>query len=416
LSNFLIGEGKLELYLEENPPTETNIPHSKNGLLEARKYLEMCTGDSTKKVEVSLDALLLLAKLEFACGNYKAAMGRLDDAGLHHLTEKMLPTRSLRVVAESYAIEALCLEKTSLPHNSKFQQADRYDKMIRCFELAGDLTLLYLQEQDKLASTPSTQSLPSLAASVNTTGTASPLPPNGEENKKMGIILETALQRAPILYMKAGKIDLAISRYRNMLMAVESSATQHLRLTLARQLAEVLLRGCSDNAYTQPLKEPEPQRPEPEGDREPLEASQVLWQQAIRAHERQRGDHPSAPHQRGYGGARGRALSVPRIHDGADARLQQRDRRLRPALHHPRQEEAVPDPARVLLPPTDVRARHEILVRGEPRVAAVRPGTRLRQGPGEGAKGASRGSPPPASAAAQLPPRSQDLLPTPRKG
>ncbi|KAB7497983.1 Tetratricopeptide repeat protein 7B [Armadillidium nasatum] len=254
LSNFLLGEGKLESYLEEHPPSEANISKAKNGLLDAKKYLEMCSGDATKKVEVSLDALLLLSKLEYACGNYQTALKRLEEAGLHQLTEKTLPTRSLRVVAESYAIEGLCLEKTSQPYSSKGQPADKNDKLIRCFELAGDLTLLYLQEQDKLVSTPSTQSLPSIAASVTTTGSASPLPPNGEENKKMGIILETALQRAPILYMKAGKIEQAINRYRSMLMAVESTATQHLRLTLARQLAEVLLRGCSDNSYFLPSK------------------------------------------------------------------------------------------------------------------------------------------------------------------
>ncbi|RXG69514.1 Tetratricopeptide repeat protein 7B [Armadillidium vulgare] len=254
LSNFLLGEGKLESYLEEHPPSEANISKAKNGLLDAKKYLEMCSGDATKKVEVSLDALLLLSKLEYACGNYQTALKRLEEAGLHQLTEKTLPTRSLRVVAESYAIEGLCLEKTNTPYSTKGQPADKNDKLIRCFELAGDLTLLYLQEQDKLVSTPSTQSLPSIAASVTTTGSASPLPPNGEENKKMGIILETALQRAPILYMKAGKIEQAINRYRSMLMAVESTATQHLRLTLARQLAEVLLRGCSDNSYFLPSK------------------------------------------------------------------------------------------------------------------------------------------------------------------
>ncbi|MPC20625.1 Tetratricopeptide repeat protein 7B [Portunus trituberculatus] len=86
-------------------------------------------------------------------------------------------------------------------------------------------------------------------------GSTSPLPPNGLENKKIGVILETALQRAPILYMKAGQLDKAITRYRSMLCAVESTATQHLRLTLARQLAEVLLRGCSEHAYKAPTEE-----------------------------------------------------------------------------------------------------------------------------------------------------------------
>lgn len=253
LANFLIGEGKLESYLEENPPTESNISKAKNGLSEARRYLLMCIGDPSKKgeLEVSLDALLLLSKLEYAMGDYEGALGRLTAAGLDQLTEKALPTRSLRIVAESYAIKGLSSEKVPLTNNSKYQRAEKAEKMIKCFELAGDLTLLYLQEQDKLSSTPSTHSLQSLPA-TSTTGSTSPLPPNGLENKKIGVILETALQRAPILHMKAGQLDKAISRYRSMLSAVESTATQHLRLTLARQLAEVLLRGCSEHAYKAP--------------------------------------------------------------------------------------------------------------------------------------------------------------------
>ncbi|XP_037776220.1 tetratricopeptide repeat protein 7B-like isoform X5 [Penaeus monodon] len=254
LANFLIGEGKLESYLEENPPTEANVHRAKTGLSDARRYLLMCIGEPAKKLEVSLDALLLLAKLEYAMGDYEGALNRLTAAGLDQLTEKALPTRSLRIVAESYAIKGLGLEKAPLPNNSKFQRAEKVEKMIRCFELAGDLTLLYLQEQDKLTSTPSTHSLYSVpsVSTTNTTGSTSPLPPNGLESKKIGVILETALQRAPILHMKAGQLDKAISRYRSMLSAVESTATQHLRLTLARQLAEVLLRGCSEHAYKAP--------------------------------------------------------------------------------------------------------------------------------------------------------------------
>lgn len=62
----------------------------------------------------------------------------------------------------------LCSERVPLPNNSKYQRAEKLEKMIRCFELAGDLTLLYLQEQDKLTSTPSTHSLQSLPAATTT--------------------------------------------------------------------------------------------------------------------------------------------------------------------------------------------------------------------------------------------------------
>jgi tetratricopeptide repeat protein 7 len=93
-------------------------------------------------------------------------------------------------------------------------------KQISCFERAADIGLLYLQGQENTAN--------------------------------MGAILETALQRSPIVLIKTGKLQGAIDRYRAMLSAMETKATQSLRLTLARQLAEVLLRGVSGTIYSPP--------------------------------------------------------------------------------------------------------------------------------------------------------------------
>lgn len=74
-----------------------------------------------------------------------------------------------------------------------------------------------------------------------------------EVSRRMGAILEMALQRAPIVLIKAGKLREAVERYRTMLNAIETRATQSLRLTLSRQLAEVLLRGVSGTIYAPPF-------------------------------------------------------------------------------------------------------------------------------------------------------------------
>ena len=42
------------------------------------------------------------------------------------------------------------MEKVPPSSTSKYKQVEWEEQMVRCFELAGDLTLLYLQEQDKL--------------------------------------------------------------------------------------------------------------------------------------------------------------------------------------------------------------------------------------------------------------------------
>ncbi|XP_063224947.1 tetratricopeptide repeat protein 7B [Bacillus rossius redtenbacheri] len=239
LANFLIGEGKLELYLQEFPPVDANISRARSGLAEAKRFLLNSVNEQGKKAGVFLDANLLLGKLHYAMGLHEEALGHYQQAELQSLTEKSLPSRSLRIVAESYAIKGMCLEKVPPSSSSKYKQAEWEEQMVQCFELAGDLTLLYLQEQDKLQQ-----------SAASGTGSYSPQPPHPE--RQIGPVLETALQRAPILHIQGGQLQSAVARYRTMLSAVESSATHSLRLTLTRQLAEVLLRGVSGTVYSAP--------------------------------------------------------------------------------------------------------------------------------------------------------------------
>lgn len=56
---------------------------------------------------VALDANLLLGKLHYAMGMFEEALNYYNEADLQSLTEKALPSRSLRIVAESYAIKGL---------------------------------------------------------------------------------------------------------------------------------------------------------------------------------------------------------------------------------------------------------------------------------------------------------------------
>ncbi|XP_073996401.1 tetratricopeptide repeat domain 7 [Rhodnius prolixus] len=240
LCNFLLGEGKLELFLEECPPLDANTTKARSGLTEAKKCLLIAAGEQGIKAGVALDAHLLLGKLHYAMGCYEDSLKHFMEADLQSLTEKSLPSRSLKIVAESYAVKGLCLEKVPPSSTSKYKHVEWEEQMVKSFELAGDLTLLYLQEQDKMQQ-----------QSINTgTGSHSPQPMN--QTHHMGPILETALQRAPLLHILAGRLPAAVSRYRSMLSAVESSGTHSLRLTLTRQLAEVLLRGYTGMKYTPP--------------------------------------------------------------------------------------------------------------------------------------------------------------------
>ncbi|XP_026669327.1 tetratricopeptide repeat protein 7B isoform X3 [Ceratina calcarata] len=265
LANFLCGEGRLESFLEQTPPLNDNIGKARNGLQETRKFLLLAANEKDKQALVVLDAHLLLGKLHYAMGMYEEALEHYHQAELHTLTEKPLPCRSLRIIAESYAIkdtekhlscrrlrifaeskaiQGLCLEKLPPKSKSKYKIAEWQEQIIKCYEIAGDLTLVYLQEQDKLA-------MQHQNGNSNNTGTYSSQSPQFSA-KHIGPILETALQRAPILYIQTGNIQGAINRYREILSAVESTTTQSLRVTLTRQLGEVLVRGISGAEYKAP--------------------------------------------------------------------------------------------------------------------------------------------------------------------
>ena len=148
-------------------------------------------------------------------------------------------------------MQALALEKVPIGPLSGKTVEDREQQLLKSMETAGDIALLYLQEQDKLQGKQKYETrlflnkttkigLGQSNWSIATSGSNSPLPPLNEQ--RMGMLLETALLRAPLIHIKAQRWSEAINRYRTVLRAMESSASQTLRLTFARQLAEVLLR------------------------------------------------------------------------------------------------------------------------------------------------------------------------------
>ncbi|KAL3216727.1 hypothetical protein MRX96_051134 [Rhipicephalus microplus] len=218
MASFFIGESKLEQFLEEHPPTEANINKAKTGLTEAKRYLNNCFTEHGAKAGVTTDGHFLLAKLLYAQGFYEEAITHLDSGGIDRLEEKSLSNRILKILAESFAIKGLCLEKVPLKTTSKTKAANREDQIVSYFVQASDLALKYLQEVEKSQGT-------------------------------VGGVVPTGTARAPLLMIKSGKLRQAIDQYRNVLRAEETSSTQSLRQTMSRQLAEVLLRGVCETNY-----------------------------------------------------------------------------------------------------------------------------------------------------------------------
>ena len=165
-------------------------------------------------------------------------------------------------------------EQPNSSTSSKNKAVERENSIIRCYEIASDLTLLYLQKADRATNASTGQSAGQSTwsvASAGTTGSTSPVQPpigtiNGnlavpgvggqgsDENQsiltpKMGSILECALYRAAVLNINQGKPMKAVSRLRSMLMAEESESTQEIRQNVCCQLAEVLISNCSSTKY-----------------------------------------------------------------------------------------------------------------------------------------------------------------------
>jgi len=53
LADFLLGEGKMEGFFEEYPPTDANITKAKLGLTDAKTHLLNAISEQGKKVRVS---------------------------------------------------------------------------------------------------------------------------------------------------------------------------------------------------------------------------------------------------------------------------------------------------------------------------------------------------------------------------
>ncbi|ESO87594.1 hypothetical protein LOTGIDRAFT_127587 [Lottia gigantea] len=233
LVNFILAESKLEEFLSEHQPSERTVAKAKSELNETeQKLYDISRNKSVTKL--SYESELLLAKLHYCKGAYQTALSTLEKSNFED--EKFsattsLSNRHLLLLAESHAIKGMCLEKTALNSTSKFKVNEREQQIISCLEKAGDIALLYLQEKEKYQSSSGVMVIPA------------------HPNETIGCIIDYAIQQTPILYIKNGELEKGIGRFRDLLRAVEVRSTQNLRLTLARQLAEVLLRGVCANTY-----------------------------------------------------------------------------------------------------------------------------------------------------------------------
>ncbi|KFO76437.1 Tetratricopeptide repeat protein 7B, partial [Cuculus canorus] len=248
MAELLLGESKLELFLKENVLKQSSSPRGpRPKLTEVRKHLTAALDRGNLKPEYLQEANLIMAKLNYVEGDYKEALNTYARVGVDDLQLTAVPPYRLRMIAEAYSTKGLCLEKLPISSSASNLHVDREQEIITCYEKAGDIALLYLQEIEGV-----------INANIQN---RSPKPGPTAHEQELGFFLETGLQRAHVLYFKNGNFTRGVGRFRELLRAVETRTTQNLRMTIARQLAEILLRGMCEQSYWNPLEDPPQQSP-----------------------------------------------------------------------------------------------------------------------------------------------------------
>ncbi|TNN58657.1 Tetratricopeptide repeat protein 7B [Liparis tanakae] len=223
LGELLLGECKLQTYLKENPIKQGASPRGpRPKLVEVRKHLTAALDRGNLKADYLQEASLLMAKLCYVEGEYRDALG---------LCLEKTPAAS----------PSLSNKNTGSPSSNR-STTNQEQEIITCYEKSGDIALLYLQEAEK-----------ALSAGIQN---RSPKPGPTTQDLELGYFLETGLQRAHVIHFKNGNLTQGVGRFREILRAVENRTTQSLRMTIARQLAEILLRGMCEQSYWSPLEDP----------------------------------------------------------------------------------------------------------------------------------------------------------------
>ena len=100
------------------------------------------------------------------------------------------------------------MEKLPPISTSRYKQAEREELIIRCFEKSGDLSLLQLQERQEKGSKAGT------AVAVQSTGVWNVL---DSDAVGVGPLVETVIQRSPILYIRNGSVDMYVEAFYSLL-------------------------------------------------------------------------------------------------------------------------------------------------------------------------------------------------------
>lgn len=273
LQTFLVGEAKLELFMEEVSkkfPYDCSIKDiDRSDLEEAKVQLKKCLDGQTDSVLV-MDANLLLAKAYFISGSFQEALSYIRQTCIDSIdnVDKTLPLRVMKLIAESFAIKAMSMEKIMPNRRKTICLANSYDLL----DFAGNTTKKTPVVNGRLSSSNVAklnsfsnesqqhdyETYKAIVELLNRAANcailfaqkkASPYPP-------LGYVLDSSLLRTHHVHLNQGfgrpYIQEAVDYCRKIMNYCETSSTLHIRQYLSKELAELLLKSVCRGQWKKP--------------------------------------------------------------------------------------------------------------------------------------------------------------------
>ncbi|XP_028982950.1 tetratricopeptide repeat protein 7A [Betta splendens] len=246
-ATLLMAEALLEECLLENVELLRSstplVDSAQPKLCRAKSHLNTVLSRGLLTPRYLNEALLLMAKVYYVQGRYCDAQGMCARVGLDELTQDDQPTYHLRLLAEAFAIKGLSLDHQTISAVSRVRLSEREEESLSCYLRSCDAALSFLQELDKMVTTPHAK-----------TAKTSLLPPAADID--LSYFLQAALQSAYLCLLQRGHLAQGAHQLRRVLRVVESRGSQSIRKSAAKKLAEVLLSSVSEDSYWPPLGPP----------------------------------------------------------------------------------------------------------------------------------------------------------------
>lgn len=223
-------------------------------LSSAEQLLHEALKGHSDNYTVKIEANILLAKCLYACLEFRKALQCISNSEMENGKTPFRTLRTLRLVAEGYAIKGLCIESmeevpTTRPHSNSTTStsssaSSKDQRALYVFEKSAELAIFYINELEK--------SINSSSQAAKPVGTVTP---NSQaagvrQQEKIGELLERIMERVAIIRAKdtaAKKVSSGtegIEWYRKIITCLGDKFTgERLKQKLSRQFAELLIRA-----------------------------------------------------------------------------------------------------------------------------------------------------------------------------